>query len=141
MFGDEVVCAAGSGDTCEANTNAALWLEDVNLTLRNGHSEGMAVLSQLFALGRLAPGTSAPTHRRGSWGRTRRSSRRSPTGAPPSAPRGPAGDRRFAARDVMPFLAEALKPGQQEAWRLLIAMRGEKASAAATPWSLRLLQG
>lgn len=138
MFGAAAVCASGDGETCEPTAAAALWIDDVNATLANGHSEGMAVLAQLFALGKLAPADFGADTVAGLSGDEPRVLREiAYWAATQRIVSVHAEDKKFAAKEVMPFLAQALKPGQAEMWRLLIAMRepnGFKGGHALVPF-------
>jgi hypothetical protein len=136
LFGDEAVCAKGAGPTCEANAAAQLWIDEVNQTLSFGHSEGMAVLALLMSSGQVAPadfgGENAAAlqldrklrEELAYWASTQK------------VASAHARDRSFAANDVLPFLAEALKD-KTERWRLLIAIRegsGFRAGHAVVPF-------
>ncbi len=48
MFGDAPVCKSGSGASCVPTDAAQAWLDEMNVTLDYGHSEGIAVLSLLM---------------------------------------------------------------------------------------------
>jgi hypothetical protein len=125
MFGRDAVCSPMStADSCDVKPAAEAWLAEVNETLDYGHSEGLAVTAQLMSLGlvdpnefggRTASALDVSSAKLGSelayWAATQKISKVHER------------DQSFAAKDVMPFLAQALKPGQTERWRLLIAMR------------------
>ncbi len=128
MFGREAVCTPETvaGD-CEPNAAAVVWLEQINQTLVYGHSEGMAVTSLLMSLGKVNPAdfggptasalsveNDALAHELAYWAATQ------------GLDQVHEQDVRFAAKDVMPFLAKALKPGSGEGWRLLVAIRDER---------------
>ncbi len=124
MFGADKVCKPDS-NPCELTDVAAGWLDSANSTLSAGRSEGFAVMSQLFFLKQLDPkdfgadtvaglrfdGNTKLQNELAYWAITQR------------VPAVLSGDKKFQAKDVMPFLAEALKPGAKESWRLALAMK------------------
>ncbi|MFZ5442743.1 MAG: hypothetical protein ACOZQL_22225, partial [Myxococcota bacterium] len=127
LFGAEAVCVAGT-DPCQPTEVARAWIDDVNETLTHGHSEGIALTTLAFHLGRrsvadfgvadvaaLSLTDPKVKHELAFWAATQKI---------PAALRG---DRAFQAKDVMPFLAKALKPGQTEAWRLAVVMKEDGA--------------
>lgn len=125
LFGEAAVCTPGS-TPCRLNEFAAAWADDVNQTLKRGHSEGIAMMTLAFQQGLLSPADfgaasvaaldlSDPRVQRevAYWAATQK------------IPSGLARDQSFQAKDVMKFLAKAFKAGQKEGWRLAIAMRDE----------------
>lgn len=124
MFGAEAVCVNEDPDHCELRAEAASWIEEVNQTLEYGHSEGMAVASLLMSLGKLSPSDFGADHAAAlsveNVSLTRELAYWSAT---QKIEKVHALDQRFAAKDVMPFLAKVLQPGQSEQWTLLVAMR------------------
>lgn len=123
LFGAEAVCVPGS-DPCQATAVATAWIDDVNQTLVHGHSEGIALATLAFHQKRVAladfgvesvAGLSLADpkvrHEVAYWAATQK------------IPAAVGADRSFQAKDVMPFLAKALKPGAPEAWRLAVAMK------------------
>lgn len=125
LFGAEAVCVPGS-NPCQATEVASAWIDEVNDTLRHGHSEGIALTTLAFHLERrgvsdfgvddvAALSLTDPQVKReiAYWAATQK------------VPAALKNDRSFQAKDVMPFLAKALKPGQREAWRLAVVMKDE----------------
>ncbi len=125
LFSEAAVCVPASSP-CRLNDFAAAWADDVNQTLKRGHSEGIAMLTLAFQQGQLNPADfgaqsvaaldlSDPRVQReiAYWAATQK------------IPAGLARDQSFQAKDVMKFLAKAFKAGQKEGWRLAIAMRDE----------------
>ncbi|QDG49339.1 hypothetical protein FIV42_00885 [Persicimonas caeni] len=137
MFGAENVCLGGELP-CELNPVAEGWMNATNGTLNEGRSEGFAVTSLLFHAGELDPrdfggetvadlrlfGNPALQQELAYWAATQ---------AVPSAVEG---DVRYAAKDVLHFLAKALQPDSDKHYRLAIAQRTETGFArghAVTP--------
>lgn len=125
LFGVDAVCVPGPS-ACQPTPLARAWLDDVNETLQHGHSEGLALLTLAFHLGNLTPRDFGAETVAGlslsSPGLKREIARLAATQKVPSAL---SRDQSFQAKDVMPFLARALKPGQAEAWRLAVVMKDE----------------
>lgn len=125
MFGDTAVCASGSGASCVPTAAANLWIEEVNATFHFGHSEGFAVMAQLFSSGALKAADFGASS-----GATL--SRRNPAvlaelaywAATQKVLAVHANDKKLGAKDALTFLATALKDSK-ERWRLLIAQRDE----------------
>ncbi len=137
MFGPETVCIGGQLP-CELNIVAQQWMETANGTLFEGRSEGFAVLSLLFHAGELDPaefggetvadlrlfGNPALQEEFAYWAATQ------------MVPSAVVNDKRYAAKDVIPFLAKALDPETEKHYRLAIAQRTETGFArghAVTP--------
>ena len=124
MFGDAAVCASGAGDTCEPTSIAKTWLDDTNAGFEFGHSEGMAVMTALLSIGKVdastlgganaaaLPFTSPVRAEISYWAATQK------------VLAVHADDRKLSANEVLPFLAKEL-PRDDEAWRLLIAIKGQ----------------
>jgi hypothetical protein len=123
LFGADAVCVPGS-NPCQATDVADAWIDDVNQTLAHGHSEGIALATLAFhrqrravadfgvdSVAALSLTDAKVKHELAFWAATQKI---------PAALRG---DRAFQAKDVMPFLAKALKPGEPEAWRLAVVMK------------------
>ena len=51
LYGAESVCADAQVDTCTPLPGAQQWVEEMNASMEGGRCEGMAVLSQRFAVG------------------------------------------------------------------------------------------
>ncbi len=124
MFGEKAVCLNGDASNCDVSPGAKAWIDDVNALMVYGHSEGIAVLSQLVSMGKLSASdfggvtgaglsieNQKVTDELAYWAATQKVE---------SVHRN---DKSFEAKDVMPFLAENLKPDAKERFRLLIAMR------------------
>lgn len=123
MFGREAVCVTGS-EPCQIRDEAAAWIDEVNQTLEYGHSEGMAVTALLMSIGTVAPTDfGAPTAAALTPNQKHLGAELAYWAATQKLPQAHVRDQGFAAKDVMPFLATALKPGSGEGWRLLIAIR------------------
>lgn len=56
LYGVEAVCAEVQEDACTPLPGAQQWVEEMNASMEGGRCEGMAVLSQRFAVGLEAPG-------------------------------------------------------------------------------------
>lgn len=56
LYGLEAVCADAQTDSCTPLPGAQQWVEEMNASMEGGRCEGMAVLSQRFAVGLEAPG-------------------------------------------------------------------------------------
>ena len=125
LFGDEAVCVTGSGERCQANAAATAWIEEMNATLKFGHSEGIAVLAQLIALGKVSASDFGAENAAGIkldnpkvraalayWSATQKIQAVH------------AKDKKLQAGEVLPFLSMALQD-KSEGWRLLIAQRDE----------------
>ncbi len=125
MFGREAVCLPGATATeCTPRPEAAAWIAEVNQTLAYGHSEGFAVTALLMSLGKLSPADfGAPTAAGLSKNNERLQRELAYWSATQKLGAAHERDERYAAKDVMPFLARILKPGQTEAYRLLVTMR------------------
>ncbi len=137
MFGAEAVCIEGS-DPCSLQPTAQLWLESTNETLDQGRSEGFAILSLLFFMGELDPkdfgaDTVAELELRSNVALQEELAYWASTQAVATSQRE---DVRYEARDVMPFLAEALAPEGDKRYRLAIAQKtgaGFRRGHALTP--------
>ncbi|MFM8857998.1 MAG: hypothetical protein ACKOI2_12540, partial [Actinomycetota bacterium] len=55
LFGVEAVCSELQGDMCTPVPAAVQWIESMNESIEGGRCEGMAVLSQRFAVGLNTP--------------------------------------------------------------------------------------
>ncbi len=126
MFGAAAVCVDAKAAPCELTPFAQRFVEDVNRTLHSGHSEGMAVVALLFHLQKLDPAAfGATTPAQLTADNPRLLQEIAYWGATQKVPAVLTGDKSYQAKDVMPFLAQVLQPGQHEGWRLAIAMRTE----------------
>ncbi|MCA9602623.1 MAG: hypothetical protein KC417_11385, partial [Myxococcales bacterium] len=126
MFGEDKACVDGKLP-CVLTDFARAWVDDVNRTLAEGRSEGFALTTLLFHTGELdtkdfGADTAAELVLAGNqplrdelayWAATQK------------VPSTYEGDKRFAAKDVMPFLAKALAPNATERYRLAIAIKTE----------------
>lgn len=56
LFGDQV-CASLENDACTLIPPGEQWLQQINKAMDGGHCEGMAVLSDLFYIGKIDPNT------------------------------------------------------------------------------------
>ena len=56
LYGVESVCAEVQEDACTPLPGAQQWVEEMNASMEGGRCEGMAVLSQRFAVGLNTPG-------------------------------------------------------------------------------------
>jgi hypothetical protein len=125
MFGRESVCTS-TAEPCIVDPNIQLFVDDVNASLASGHSEGFAVLSQLFATGKLKAtdfGAQKPSdfslsdgpilQELAYWSATQRIEAVH------------ANDKKFEAKEVMAFLAEILKPTNADGYRMLLAIKKE----------------
>ena len=125
MFGPDAVCEGGRLP-CTPFPQTTAWVANINQTLAEGRSEGFATLALLFHLGRLDPNDFGAANASelvlnrnivlqseiAYWAATQ-------------SVAGAVENRRFTAANVMPFLADVLRPGQTEAYRLAIAVRTE----------------
>ncbi len=55
LYGLEAVCADAQADSCTPLPGAQQWVEEMNASMEGGRCEGMAVLSQRFAVGLETP--------------------------------------------------------------------------------------
>ena len=55
LFGDQVCSSVSENGTCKLTKVAEKWMNEINDIVRNGHCEGMAVLSSLFYSGQKKP--------------------------------------------------------------------------------------
>ncbi|TVQ96887.1 MAG: hypothetical protein EA398_15310 [Deltaproteobacteria bacterium] len=126
MFGRDAVCTNAEGP-CAPNTLAAQWIASVNETLDAGRSEGLAVAALLFFLGELDPveygapeaGEMLLNDNFGLQALVARLS------AAQRVPVVSEQQQAMDAREAMAFLAQALRPGATEAYRLGMAIREE----------------
>lgn len=123
MFGAEAVCQ-GSASPCVPRPLAEAWVNTANRSVAEGRSEGFAVLSQLFFTGELDPMDfgAASVGELELAGNLSLQSELAYWAVTQGLPGVPDGDRKFAASEVMPFLAEALAPSAEERYRLAIAI-------------------
>jgi hypothetical protein len=137
MFGPESVCIGGTLP-CELTPVANAWMQSTNGTLHEGRSEGFAVTSLMFHAGELDSnnfgaetvgqlrlfGNRALQDEIAYWAATQ------------SVPSAVEGDRRYQAKNVLGFLANALDPDSDTHYRLAIAQRTDTGFArghAVTP--------
>lgn len=126
MFGPELVCKNG-GFPCVLTEVGTTWAASVNQTLEAGRSEGFSVLALLFFKGQLDPNDFGATTvaRLSLDGNAKLQAELAYWAATQAVPGALDDDVRFAAKDVMPFLATALAPGNPEAYRLAIAIKDD----------------
>ena len=55
IYGTDAVCAEVQADTCTPLPGAQQWVEEMNASIEGGRCEGMAVMSQRFAVGLNSP--------------------------------------------------------------------------------------
>lgn len=123
LFGADAVCIPGT-DPCQATAVAAAWVDDVNETLAHGHSEGIALMTLAFHLKvRAAADFGAESVAALSLTDPKVKREIAFWAATQKLPAALQADRAFQAKDVMPFLAKALKPGETDAWRLAVVMK------------------
>ncbi|MBL8920226.1 MAG: hypothetical protein JNJ54_15270 [Myxococcaceae bacterium] len=125
LFGAEAVCVPESSP-CVVTELAQAWIDDVNETLKHGHSEGIALTTLAFEAGTLSPSDfgagSVAELSLTNPALMRAIARRAATQKIPAAL---ARDRSFQAKDVMPFLTTALMPDRAEQWRLAVVIKDE----------------
>jgi uncharacterized delta-60 repeat protein len=127
MFGDDVCQNAAS--PCQLTPAARAFVNRANRAMGGGRCEGFAVMSSLFAEGRLSPETfGALTARElaldGNAALQREIAYWFATQLVPEATTVPT--KQYMPRDVMPALVKALKPDAKERWRLGIVRKKGK---------------
>lgn len=123
MFGAANVCVPGS-DPCVAIPAAQAWIDTANEAMALGHCEGLAVLAQLFHIGALkAQDFGAATPRElnlaDNFGLQREIAYWFATQLVPNA----VTSKALLPRDAISFMAEYLKPGATEFFRIGMAQR------------------
>lgn len=122
LFGAEAVCQPNTPE-CVVDPHVQVFIDDANRALESGHSEGFAVLAQLFALGKLNSadfGAARPSDLSvDNVALVRELAYFSATQRLEAVH---AQDQKLDAKGAMPFLAEVLK-SNDEGWRLLVAIK------------------
>ncbi len=131
MFGADAVCLPNMTE-CVVDPNIQVFIDDVNNSLASGHSEGFAVVAQLFAMGKLNSadfgaarpidltiGTDSILRELAYYAATQRIEAVH------------AGDKKLNANDAMQFLAEAFKPSNTEGYRMMVAIKKADGSFSA----------
>ncbi len=130
MFGADAVCQPGMAE-CVVDPNIQVFIDEVNKGLASGHSEGFAVVSQLFALGKLKStdfGAPRPVDVNGSSTEILREL--AYFAATQRIEGVHANDKKFDAKGSLAFLAEALTD-PNEGYRLVVAIKQADGSFGA----------
>jgi hypothetical protein len=131
MFGAEAVCQPNMTE-CVVDPNVQAFIDDVNSSLATGHSEGFAVMAQLFALGKLKAsdfGAERPsTLTLNDVALVRELAYFSATQRIEAVH---AQDQKLDAKGAMPFLASLFKQPSDEAWRVLVAIKRDDGRLSA----------
>ncbi len=123
MFGAEAVCEANATE-CVVDPHLEAFIGDVNGSLASGHSEGFAVVAQLFALGKLKStdfGAARPSDLNAD--QVALVQELTYFAATQRIESVHAQDQKLDAKAAMSFLAELFKRPSDEAWRLMVAIK------------------
>lgn len=131
MFGADAVCQPNMSE-CVVDPNIQVFIDDVNKSLATGHSEGFAVVAQLFALGKLKStdfGAARPIDL--SLSNTEILRELAYYAATQRIEAVHANDKKLDARDTMNFLADQLKQAGDEGYRMMLAIKQADGSFSA----------
>ncbi len=134
MFGADAVCQRsvdGSSD-CVADPSVNAFIDTVNNALATGHSEGFAVVAQLFALGKLNPadfgGARASDFTVNNDAILRELAYYAATQQLAAVHDQ---DKKLDAKSTLSFLVEIFDPKATEGWRMMVAIKKDDGSLSA----------